>query len=165
MIRVSDLGQKYVEKSEFFKTNFNNYFDGYKVSYSDLIITTVGSWPSNPLSVVGKLVRVPSFANGFYLNQNMVRIRPGNGINEIIYLQLIHKTFSDYLISGAQGSANQASITLEHTFKYRVLVPNLESLNDFFKHINKYIDYKIMENQKLTELKDLLLSKLATIEN
>jgi type I restriction enzyme S subunit len=164
IIRVSDLGQKYVENSEFFKTNFNNNFDGYKVSYSDLIITTVGSWPSNPLSVVGKLVRVPSFANGFYLNQNMVRIRPENGINEIIYLQLIQKAFSDYLISGAQGSANQASITLAHTFKFRVLVPNVESLNAFFMQINNYIDYKIIENQKLTELKELLLSRLATVE-
>jgi type I restriction enzyme, S subunit len=163
IIRVSDLGQKYVECSQFYKTKQNQEFDNYKVSYLDLIITTVGSWPSNPLSVVGKLVRVPSFADGYYLNQNMVRIRPIQEIREVVYQQLIQKSFSDYLVSGAQGSANQASITLEHTFQFKVLVPKDMKLNLLFERIYDFIDSKIIENQKLTELKDLLLSKLANI--
>lgn len=163
IIRVSDLGLKYIDHSQFYKTIPNQDLDSYKVLHSDFIIATVGSWASNPLSVVGKLVRVPTFADGFYLNQNMVRIRIVNEIREIIYQQLIQKTFSDYLISGAQGSANQASITLDHIFKFKVLFPKARNLDLNYEIMYNVIDNKIIENQNLNKLKELLLAKLTKI--
>lgn len=164
IIRVSDLGNKYVEISNFYQVPKSRIFDSYKVKKNDFIITTVGSWPSNPLSVVGKLVRIPNFADGFYLNQNMVRIRFSNEISEIAYQQLIDKSFSDYLLIGAQGSANQASITLEHIFKFKILIPKEIGLNILFFKIYNKIDKSINENQKLEELKDLLLAKMTRVE-
>ena len=160
IIRVSDLGNKYVEISNFYKVQKNSLFDLYKVKMNDFIITTVGSWPTNPLSVVGKLVRIPNFADGYYLNQNMVRIRFSSNYNEIVYQQLIDKSFSDYLLIGAQGSANQASITLEHIFKFKILIPKETGLNKLFVKIYNKIDLSIKENQKLEELKELLLGRM-----
>lgn len=164
IIRVSDLGNKYVEISNFYKVQKNSLFDLYKVKMNDFIITTVGSWPTNPLSVVGKLVRIPNFADGYYLNQNMVRIRFSSNYNEIVYQQLIDKSFSDYLLIGAQGSANQASITLEHIFKFKILIPKETGLNKLFVKIYNKIDLSIKENHKLEELKDLLLAKMTRVE-
>lgn len=163
IIRVSDLGNKYVETSNFYKAYNSSLFDFYKVKKNDFIITTVGSWPSNPMSVVGKLVRIPNFADSFYLNQNMVRIRFSSELNEIVYQQLIDKSFSDYLLIGAQGSANQASITLEHIFKFKILIPNEVGFNKLFVEIYNMIDTSLTENQKLEELKDLLLAKMTRV--
>lgn len=163
IIRVSDLGNKYVETSNFYKAHNSSLFDFYKVKKNDFIITTVGSWPSNPMSVVGKLVRIPNFADSFYLNQNMVRIRFSSELNEIVYQQLIDKSFSDYLLIGAQGSANQASITLEHIFKFKILIPNEVGFNKLFVEIYNRIDTSLTENQKLEELKDLLLAKMTRV--
>src|SRR5690554_6231065 len=99
IIRVSDLGNKYINHSNFFKIPKNDLYKDYSVIEEDIIITTVGSWPSNPLSVVGKVIRVPSFAKGYYLNQNMVRFRIDSDTNENIYQQLIDNKFSEYLLS------------------------------------------------------------------
>lgn len=161
IIRVSDLDNKYVSNSNFYKTAQNKLLENYIVLKGDFIVTTVGSWPSNPFSVVGKVVRVPSFAHGFYLNQNMVRIRLKPNKNEVIYQQLMTSNFSDYLISGAQGSANQASITLEHLFSFKVLISTDDKLNSELTVFYKIIDLKINEIHKLTQLQSVLLSRLA----
>ena len=164
IIRVTDLGNKYVDSSDFYKIQMNKIYQNYSVKYKDVIITTVGSWPSNPLSVVGKVVRVPSFANDYYLNQNMVRLRFDHSLNEIIYQQITDKKFGEYLISGAQGSANQASITLEHIFNFRIVVCNDNMLNIPLNNLYEMIDLIINQNQKLTQLQSLLLSRLAVGE-
>ncbi len=44
----------------------------YELSEGDVVIQTVGSWPNNPASVVGKCIRVPYSANKSLLNQNAV---------------------------------------------------------------------------------------------
>lgn len=164
IIRVTDLGNKYVNSSDFYKVQMNKIYQNYSVKYKDVIITTVGSWPSNPLSVVGKVVRVPSFANDYYLNQNMVRLRFDHSLNEIIYQQIMDKKFGEYLISGAQGSANQASITLEHIFNFRIVVCNDNTLNIPLNNLYRMIDLTIEQNQKLAQLQSLLLSRLAVGE-
>lgn len=164
IIRVSDLGNRYVNDSDFFKITANSQYHDYSVQKNDIIITTVGSWPSNPLSVVGKVIRVPSFANNYYLNQNMVRMRFDLKYKEIVYQHLLDNRFSEYLLSGAQGSANQASITLEHIFKFKILINNNDLLNNQINIFYQIIDYRITQNQKLTQLQSLLLSRLATLE-
>jgi type I restriction enzyme S subunit len=95
----------------------------------------------------------------------MVRIRFSRELSEIAYQQLIDKSFSEYLLIGAQGSANQASITLEHIFKFRILIPKEMVVNNLFLEIYNNIDSSLKENQKLEELKDLLLAKLTRVEN
>ena len=84
----------------------------------DIIITTVGSWASNPASVVGKTIKVPSEAEGALLNQNAVRLRPKDDLidKQFLYYLLKNGSFGKYLLAGAQGSANQASITLNDIY-------------------------------------------------
>lgn len=109
----------------------------------DVIVATVGSWPQNPDSIVGKVVRVPCPLSGALLNQNTVRLRVNddNLVNQkYLYIALKTKEFSDHLISKAQGSANQASITLSDIFSYSIpwgtymqrkyIVNVIDSIND-----------------------------------
>lgn len=109
----------------------------------DVIVATVGSWPQNPDSIVGKVVRVPCPLSGALLNQNTVRLRVNddNLVNQkYLYIALKTKEFSDHLISKAQGSANQASITLSDIFSYSIpwgtytqrkyIVNVVDSIND-----------------------------------
>jgi type I restriction enzyme S subunit len=66
-----------------------------------------------------------------------------------------------------QGSA-VPSMTTAFLNDIDVVLPNPNILNDFTSALRKIIKHKENlenENQKLTELKALLLSKLATVEN
>ncbi|EMB4685828.1 restriction endonuclease subunit S [Klebsiella pneumoniae] len=94
-----------------------------RLNEDDVVIATVGSWPQNPASIVGKVVRVPHELSGALLNQNTVRLRVVDEdlVNQkYLYISLKTKDFSEYLISKAQGSANQASITLSDIFSYAI---------------------------------------------
>ena len=90
------------------------------IKTGDILIQTVGSWANNPNSIVGKVVRVPEKCNNTYLNQNIVRIIPNKDFNNIyLYYALKANKFSIYCVSRGQGSANQASITLDTIFKFK----------------------------------------------
>jgi type I restriction enzyme S subunit len=86
----------------------------YELSEDDVVIQTVGSWPSNPQSVVGRAIRVPHDAGGALLNQNAVKIIPGIEIdNSYLFYLLRSEFFKEYIVGTAQGAASQASITLD----------------------------------------------------
>jgi type I restriction enzyme S subunit len=65
------------------------------------------------------------------------------------------------------GSA-QPQLPIKDLIKIPILIPENDRIIEFSKltiKIQILIDRTDIQNQKLTELKDLLLSKLATIEN
>src|SRR3990167_2890794 len=117
---ISDKNLKYVSK-EIAAANGD-----VELCQDDIVIATVGSWPNNPESVVGRTICVPSWAKKALMNQNSVIIR-AKSMSEIdqkfIYYQLKGEKFSQHVISKAQGSANQASITLESIFSYELSWP------------------------------------------
>jgi type I restriction enzyme S subunit len=98
-------------------------YEEYELRPNDIIIATVGSWPNNPDSIVGKVIRVPKSITKELLNQNAVRLRVKDAeasSQSFLYYRLKYKDFSDYIVSGAQGSANQASITLKDIFNFNL---------------------------------------------
>jgi type I restriction enzyme, S subunit len=98
----------------------------YILDIDDVIIQTVGSYPRNPNSVVGKVVRVPPTAKGALLNQNAVIIKPDNQINKkYLFYLLKNDVFKSYIIGCARGAANQASITLEDIKNFQFHLPQL----------------------------------------
>ena len=46
-----------------------------RLNTGDIVIATVGSWPSNPTSIVGKTIQVPPELDGSLMNQNSVILR------------------------------------------------------------------------------------------
>ena len=170
IVRVSDLTKRSVDFSNCYCIGENHYEDFIDVvlKANDIIITSVGSWASNPDSVVGKVIKVPETNNRSLLNQNMVRLR--TKINEcqlFLYTALSRKEFSEYVISGAQGSANQASVTLDHLFDYNLSLPKREKLNLLSTKFNLlYSKSSISESEIniMKDLKNLLLSKMTKVE-
>ena len=128
VIRVSNFTDNSIDIKDVYHIPKERFSEFQKVNLikDDIVIATVGSWPTNPSSVVGKTIRVPPEANNTLLNQNAVRIR-GLDKDEQLYFYYVlkDKSFSDYIISTAQGSANQASITLKSILDYDL--PNIDS--------------------------------------
>lgn len=125
---------------------------------NDVVIATVGSWPTNPASVVGKTVYVPKNVDGSLLNQNAVRLRVKSNEESdqlFLYYLLKNKDFSDYIVSTAQGSANQASITLKDIYGYEFAYPEPHHRKVIAGHLSS-IDRKItintQTNQTLEEM-------------
>lgn len=111
----------------------------------DIVVATVGSWPNNPASVVGRTICVPLWAENALMNQNAVIIRANSKSKidqKFIYYQLKSDEFSNHIISKAQGSANQASITLESIFSYELSWP-LEQEREDVVEILSALDYRI----------------------
>lgn len=120
-------------------------FIRYEVQPSDIIIQTVGSWASNPNSVVGKVVKVPKNLTGALLNQNAVKILPSQSVygNYLFYV-LRNDLFKSYIINTAQGSASQANITLKSIKGYKFNLPSLETQKKIADILSNYDD--LIEN-------------------
>lgn len=128
----------------------NDYLK-YQLLEGDIIITTVGSWPSNPASVVGKVVNVPKEADNTLLNQNAVRVRAKDNISQqYLYYLLRNVDFKNYIIGTAQGSANQASITQADIKNYVFKLPS-KDVQDRVAMFLSTLDAKINVNNNLNQ--------------
>ena len=140
----------------------------YELKSNEIIIQTVGSWASNPQSVVGKVIRTPREAKGALLNQNAVKIFPQNSINlAFLFYCLKREEFKSYIVGCGQGAASQASITLDAIKAFEILLPSSNLLELFKKTI--YTNWELINNLgvkniNLRKTRDLLLPKLISGE-
>lgn len=152
IVKVSDFSQDSIDPSScvcISKEEAPTY-QNFSLSSGDILISTVGSWPSNPASVVGKVVQVPISLEGSLLNQNIVRLRADPNVfnHTFLYYALRSIEFKNYVISGAQGSANQASITLELIKSYQVPHHCLY-IQEAIADILRSFDAKICNNRQI----------------
>jgi type I restriction enzyme, S subunit len=88
IVKVSNFTENSIDLTNcnFIEQGSHDTYKAYSLNTSDIIISTVGSWPHNPDSVVGKVVKVPLCANGALLNQNTVRLRANDyRLQEYLY--------------------------------------------------------------------------------
>jgi type I restriction enzyme S subunit len=172
VVRVSDTTANSIDLTTCNKISdeqASNYKD-YELLTNDIIIATVGSWPPNYSSVVGKVVKVPSIAEGGLLNQNAVRLKMKfNDVDQqgLLYCTLKTDRFLNYIVNSAQGSASQASIKLTDIFNYPISITKDIKLEDFSNQIDVFLNQQnslIEEIQTLTTLRDTLLPKLISGE-
>ena len=154
IIKVSNLTDDSVDTSQCVCVEndiADKYKDKYNLKTNDIVITTVGSWPTNPASVVGKVIRVPKYADNTLLNQNAVRLRSNSLINQnYMYYLLKDKSFKEYIVGTAQGSANQASITQEDIKNFEFILPSLEE-QEKIANILSSLDDKIELNNEMNK--------------
>ena len=172
VVRVSDTTEDSIDISTCNKISdeiASNYLK-YSLKRNDIIIATVGSWPPNYASVVGKVIRVPPTAENGLLNQNAVKLNmycKGEKQQGLLYTTLKANRFLNYIVNCAQGSASQASIKLTDIFNYPIPYNENIDLDIFTTEINSYINLqnsKILENQTLTQLRNTLLPNLISGE-
>jgi type I restriction enzyme S subunit len=162
IVRVSNLTANSIDSNNCncIGEDIASKFLDYELKQNDIIIATVGSWESNPASVVGKVVCVPENCSGYLLNQNAVRIRSNEKASQrFIYYLLKDDKFFKHIIAGARGSANQASITLEEIFKFSFSLPDLQTQTAIAETLSS-LDDKIELNNKINQELEILAQTL-----
>ncbi len=153
IVRVSNFTSNSIEIEGCMKISEENkkIYKEYELLEDDIIIATVGSWEMNPNSVVGKVVRVPHKANGTLLNQNAVRMRAKEDVNQkYLYYKLKTQEFQSFVIGGAQGSASQASITLNSIFNFEFNLPPFSEQKEIASILSS-LDDKIELNNEMNK--------------
>ena len=147
IVKVKDFTDDSIsrENVDYINDDIASDFKKYELYKDDVIIQTVGSWASNPNSVVGKAVKVPATLQGSLLNQNAVKIIPIEGLdNKFLYYTFRTEDFKGYIINTAQGAASQASITLESIKNYEFHLPPLHTQKRIADILSAYDD--LIEN-------------------
>ena len=100
----------------------------HRLTAGDALVATVGSWPPNWSSVVGKAVVVPKAAAGAIQNQNTCCIKAvtGKANQRFIYYILKSEEFAHYAANSASGSANQARLAVSKLENFTFRLPSLE---------------------------------------
>lgn len=134
----------------------------YIVQKGDIVIAMTGA-------TIGKIGLVPELNDTILVNQRVGMFDLGKKPIEraaFLYFNLLND-FVQNEIKNVGGDSAQANISNGQIQEIVMLYPTIDLIHKFNKigkPIIESILRKIKENQKLTELKELLLSKLATIE-
>jgi len=119
---------------------------------------------------VARCCMVPKNVLPARVNQHVMIIRPHKDSNVSFYLllNLCSTDSKNALLGISQSGSTREAITKSEIEKFEIIIPKSDLLEKFEILMQKLFlekDLKSFENQKLSELKDLLLSKLATNEN
>ncbi|TKF98240.1 restriction endonuclease subunit S [Vibrio sp. F13] len=143
-IDISDC--KYVEEAHA-ETWASHYID-----VGDVLVSTVGSWPPNWSSVVGKVVRAPVNVSGAIQNQNTCCILPNQAVldNRYLFYRLKSEDFTWHTSNNAGGSANQARLPVKKLGEFQFLLPPL-SVQRLIANIFGALDDKITLNKQINQ--------------
>lgn len=162
IIKVTNFTENSVSHEALEYVDDKTYGDhiGYRLVSGDVVVQTVGSWPNNPDSVVGRVIRIPRSLNGALLNQNAVILYPKSKIDSsFLYYLLRSNNFKGYIINTAQGAANQASITLESIFRFQFYLPHITEQKKIAGILSTYDDL-IENNQRRIALLETLAEEI-----
>jgi type I restriction enzyme, S subunit len=121
------------------------------------------------VSVAGCCI-VPKNVLPARVNQYVMIIKPRKELNFSYYLRctLCDTEIKNKLLGISQSGSTREAITKSEIEQFEVVKPNAQLLEKFHNCMNNVFfvkDTKSKENQRLQELKDLLLSKLTTVED
>lgn len=160
-LRITDIAQNQIDWSNvpYCKISDSD-FKKYRLKPGDIVVARTGA-------TAGYGKRLHKHFPDCVFASFLVRLIP-NDIKWNLYLGLIvdSQNYRDFILSNAEGSAQpQANATLLTSFE--IDKPDESKILEFNRIVEPIFDlienYQL-ENQKLAELKDLLLSKLATVE-
>lgn len=104
--------------------------------------------------------------NDVYINQSVICVEPLNSEYSYFIFLNINSRYEE-LRNDSDAQSIRGSINSNDIKRFSTIVPLDESMLKFHKTVSPFfeiIENKMKQNQKLTELKELLLSKLATVE-
>lgn len=167
VIRVSDTSFCSIEDTEpvYVSNEVAQKHTSWVIKENDLIFSTVGSKPPMYDSLVGKAILVTKRHSGCLLNQNAVRIRSKSVVIGFQVLLLNHfrtNRYIDFIEVIYRGNANQASITLENLFEYKIPLPALAVEQTAIANVLSDTDALITELEQLITKKEAI--KTATMQ-
>lgn len=161
-LRITDIAQNQIDWSNVPYCKISDKdFEKYRLKPGDIVVARTGA-------TAGYGKRLHKHFPDSVFASFLVRLIP-NDIKWNLYLGLIvdNQNYRDFILSNAEGSAQpQANATL--LTSYEIDKPDESKILEFNRTVEPIFDlienYQL-ENQKLAELKNLLLSKIATIKN
>ncbi|MEZ8465421.1 restriction endonuclease subunit S [Vibrio splendidus] len=158
LVKVSNFTQNSINMSDLTMVNFDHAqkWKSHLIQRGNVLIATVGSWPPNWSSVVGKVVRAPQNAEGSIQNQNTCCLIPTEELHEgYLYYKLKDPKFLEWVVNIAQGSANQARVPVKKLGEYQFELPPMEvqkSIADALESLDFKISANSQTNQTLEEM-------------
>lgn len=140
----------------------HNTLKRFTVMENDFVVSCSGT--------LGKITEIDKNDHKGIINQALLILR----INKSVLHPKIFKYFitspegNSLLIQDAGGSAQVNIAKRDQLVSIPLLIPDPKTQDLISKKLivlDSFIKHKTLENQKLTELKELLLSKLATVKN
>ena len=129
LARVSDFTDWSIDMSACIRVDFEaaRRWENHRLKEGEAIIATVGSWPPNWSSVVGKAVRVPRSAVGAIQNQNTCCVleRPAISDQRFLFYLLRSESFAHYAANSAAGRANEARLPVANLERFEFPLPPL----------------------------------------
>jgi type I restriction enzyme, S subunit len=168
VVKVGNLGEKSIRLDGCVKISQDKAqkYQDYALNEDDIIVTSVGSRPPLYSSMVGRAIKVQKDAGGSLVNQNAIRIRAKNDVNQnYIYQTLQTYDYLKHIMRIITGNANQVSISLKDLFKYSFYLPSIEEQKRIAQILSTW-DKTIETIEKLVKnkisLKKTLLFSLVT---
>lgn len=167
VVRVSDTSFTTIKNDNpiYVSESSYNKYKKWSLSDGDLIFTTVGSKPPMYDSLVGKAILVEPHHKGFLLNQNAVLITPKSSAENISNLLVNHfrtERYIDHIEQIYRGNANQASITLDGLFEFKIPLSKSQQEQTAIANALSDVDALLTELEKLIAKKQAI--KTATMQ-
>ncbi|MAD76707.1 MAG: hypothetical protein CML20_18285 [Rheinheimera sp.] len=167
VVRVSDTSFTTIKNDNpiYVSESSYNKYKKWSLSDGDLIFTTVGSKPPMYDSLVGKAILVEPHHKGFLLNQNAVLIKPKSNAENISNLLVNHfrtERYIDHIEQIYRGNANQASITLDGLFEFKIPLSKNQKEQTAIANALSDVDALLTELEKLIAKKQAI--KTATMQ-
>ncbi|MFN8415443.1 MAG: restriction endonuclease subunit S [Cytophagaceae bacterium] len=154
-----ETGNKYILNSErtITKNGINNSTTK-KAQRLSTVIATAGQGKTRGQSAI--------IFNDVYINQSVISVEPlSKEYSYFIFLN-INSRYEE-LRNGSDSQSIRGSINSNDIKRLSTIIPLNEILLKFHSHVSPFfeiIENKMKQNQKLTELKELLLSRLVKVE-
>ena len=163
LVRVSDFTMNSIDiqNCNYVEKQHAKKWETHLLNEKDILVATVGSWPPNWSSVVGKVIRTPESARGAIQNQNTCCVVPIKEVldNDYLYYRLKSEDFSWHTSNNAGGSANQARLPVKKLGEFTFLLPPL----DYQKRIGSslaILDNKIQLNRETNQTLEAMAQAL-----
>lgn len=161
-LRITDIAQSHIDWANVPYCKISEKeFEKYRLRYGDIVVARTGA-------TAGYAKRLHKYIPNCVFASFLVRLIPNDlKWNLFLGLTVDSQDYRDFILSNAEGSAQpQANAMLLTSFELNKPDESIIlEFNRIVEPIFDLIENKQLESQKLSELKDLLLSKLATIEN
>jgi type I restriction enzyme S subunit len=119
---------------------------------------------------VARCCKVPKFILPARVNQHVMIIRPENRyfLSHYLLCLLCYSDNKSKLLGISQSGSTREAITKSEVEDFQIIIPKNEIAKDFDEKLHvilEMLEHKILQNEKLLHLINLLLSKLATMED
>ncbi len=158
IIKIAELKKGVDNQTDFTLKQLPNK---YKITNGDMLY----SWSGNPET---SLEVFKWFGGNAWLNQHIFKLEFENKQSKYFVYYMLKELKGEFVrLAEGKQTTGLGHVTIADLKELTIPYPSEKDLIKFENVIKTFYDYDsvlIQENQKLTELKELLLSKLATVE-